>query len=60
MKHIPVVILTNIGSIENMEDAKYHRAYRFLIKSNIIPEEIIQTTTDAIASVSPNKAIKAD
>jgi CheY-like chemotaxis protein len=49
MKKIPVIMLTNAGNIENMETAKYHKAFRFLIKSNIPPEVIIQTTKDALS-----------
>lgn len=55
-KNIPVVVLTNAGNIDNMENAKYHRAYRFLIKSNIVPAEIIRATKDALAAVAPRSS----
>lgn len=47
---VPVIVLTNAGNIDNMENAKYHKAYRFLIKSNIVPAEIVRATKDALAA----------
>lgn len=49
-KHIPVVVLTNAGNIENIETAKYHKVFRFLIKSNIIPDEVVKTAKDAMSA----------
>lgn len=51
-KNIPVIILTNAGNIENIETAKYHKVFRFLIKSNIIPDEIVKTAKDALSAKS--------
>jgi CheY-like chemotaxis protein len=53
-KKIPVVVLTNAGNIENMESAKYHKAFRFLIKSNIIPDEVVKSARDAVGMSRDN------
>ena len=39
---LPVIVLTNAGSSDNMKETKfYNNANDFLIKSNVQPEEII-------------------
>jgi CheY-like chemotaxis protein len=43
-----VIMLTNAGSMQNMDDAKFHSAYQFLIKANTSPEEVIKTVEGAI------------
>lgn len=41
-KHIPVVILTNSGRIENIRDTiRLGDASEFIIKSNITPDQIV-------------------
>jgi CheY-like chemotaxis protein len=52
-KDIPVIVLTNAGNLENMDKAKFYSAYKFFIKSNVPPEEIISTVEEALASRSP-------
>ncbi len=42
-KYLPVIVLTNAGTSDNMKDTKfYDNADDFLIKSNVTPDEIIQ------------------
>ena len=60
-KHIPVIVLTNAGSMDHMEQAKLYSAYRFFVKVNVSPEELIKTVAEGIrnntAPVSlPNQA----
>lgn len=41
-KALPVIILTNAGTVDNIKETKlYNNADVFLIKSNINPEELI-------------------
>ncbi|MBA3723359.1 MAG: response regulator [Candidatus Levybacteria bacterium] len=56
-KNIPVIVLTNAGTIGNMETAKYHKSFRFLIKSNIVPEELIKSVKDAVDSYTSHNVI---
>jgi CheY-like chemotaxis protein len=46
---IPVIILTNAGSVTNMEKARNNFAHKFLIKSNTSPEQVLQIVKDAIS-----------
>lgn len=46
---IPVIILTNAGSMGNMEKARNNFAHKFLIKSNTSPEEVLGIVKDALA-----------
>jgi CheY-like chemotaxis protein len=48
MKTIPVIVLTNAGSVTNMEQAQLYNAFRFFIKSNVSPEEILATVGQAV------------
>ncbi|HSW48052.1 MAG TPA: response regulator [Candidatus Saccharimonadales bacterium] len=42
-KHLPVVVLTNNGEIENIRDTQfYNNAVEFLIKSNVSLEDIVK------------------
>jgi CheY-like chemotaxis protein len=50
-KEIPVIILTNAGSINNMDHAKIYSAYKFLIKTNVTPEEVLSEVKDAVLRV---------
>lgn len=45
---IPVIVLTNVGNLDNMDNAKNFSAFRFFIKSNISPEEIIIAVKEAL------------
>lgn len=46
---LPVIILTNAGSVDNMRDTQfYDKANGFLIKSNTNPEEIIMSIKSLI------------
>lgn len=44
-KHLPVIVLTNAGDIENLEEAHWLNAY-FFIKSNTSLEEIVKSVQD--------------
>lgn len=55
-KTIPVIVLTNAGSIENMDKAKFFSAYKFFIKSNVSPEEIISTVAQVAPLPKPSSA----
>lgn len=46
--HIPVIILTNAGSVGNMEKARNNFAHKFLIKSNTSPEQVIEIVKDTL------------
>ena len=49
LKDIPVVVLTNAGSVENMDETKsYSNTGAFLIKSNVTPDEILGVVRDLI------------
>lgn len=45
---IPVIMLTNAGNIDNMENAHMHNTVNFFIKSNVVPPEIIQGVKAAL------------
>lgn len=47
-KKIPVIVLTNAGDISNMDKAKFYSTYKFFIKSNVQPEEIIKAVDEAL------------
>lgn len=47
-KKIPVIILTNAGNIPNMDKAQYFSTYKFFIKSNITPEELLAAIKAAL------------
>jgi len=47
-RKIPVIVLTNAGNIENMDKAKFYNAFKFMIKSNVAPEEILKTVEEAL------------
>lgn len=57
-KKIPVIVLTNAGDLNNMDKAKFYSTYKFLIKSNVAPEEILKEVNDAIQStVNTNQVL---
>ena len=47
-KKIPVIVLTNAGDLNNMDKAKFYSTYKFFIKSNVAPEEILQAVKEAL------------
>jgi DNA-binding response OmpR family regulator len=48
-KTLPVIILTNAGSINNMEETTlYYNVKSFLIKSNITPDELSKAVKELI------------
>ena len=54
---IPVIMLTNAGSINNMEQAKYNLVYSFLIKSNVSPEEVIKIIIQLFTGRKPTSLL---
>jgi len=52
---IPVIVLTNAGNIKNMENAEFYSAYKFLIKSNVSPDEVLKVVVEALTN--PNKRV---
>ncbi len=46
---IPVIILTNAGSMGNMEKARNNFAHKFLIKANTSPDEVLGIVKDALS-----------
>lgn len=55
---IPVVMLTNAGSVNNMEQAKYNLVYSFLIKSNISPDEVLKLIKQLFTNRTPSSLLK--
>jgi CheY-like chemotaxis protein len=49
-KKIPVIILTNAGNINNMDTAKYFAVYKFFIKSNVSPGELLNAVSEALGT----------
>ncbi|SRR6266568_1895895 len=48
-KHLPVVVLTNAGDVENIKQTKqYDNASAFLIKSNINPDDVVQLVNELL------------
>lgn len=48
-KGIPVIMLTNVGTIQNMEKAKsQYGVFQFLIKVNVTADDIIRAVSDAV------------
>lgn len=41
-KHLPVMVLTNAGDVDNLQEAHFQNAY-FFIKSNVTLEEIVKS-----------------
>jgi CheY-like chemotaxis protein len=51
---IPVLILTNAGSMSNMEQARINSAFGFLIKANSSPEEVLQKVKEPLIGKTPH------
>jgi CheY-like chemotaxis protein len=49
---IPIIFLTNAGSVNNMDQAKFNKAVDFLIKSNTPPEVVILKVRETLRSKS--------
>jgi|SRR3989344_1820373 len=50
LKHIPVVILSNLGQVSDVEKGMSLGAFRYIVKASIIPDEIIPHLVSAINS----------
>lgn len=50
---VPVIVLTNAGDVKNMERAQFYSSYKFYVKSNVTPEEILKTLKEAIHVTQP-------
>jgi len=48
-KDVPVILLSNLGSKENLERSKQLGAYNFLIKATVSLDQIIKETQKAIS-----------
>ena len=55
-KDIPIIILTNAGSVENIKQAGYYNVFTFLIKINISPEEILRIIRQALLGRPPSSS----
>ena len=55
-KNIPVIVLTNAGNLNNMDTAKLYSAYKFLIKCNITPADVINTVSEALKATAYKSA----
>jgi len=51
IKNTPVILLSNLGSKENLEKSKQLGAYNFMIKATVSLDQIIKEAQKAIASV---------
>ncbi|OGI95370.1 hypothetical protein A2917_02275 [Candidatus Nomurabacteria bacterium RIFCSPLOWO2_01_FULL_42_17] len=49
-KHIPVILLSNLGQESDIEKGKSLGAVRFMIKATVTPNEIIDQITEILAS----------
>lgn len=48
-KEIPVLVLTNAGDIESMNETKtYYNAIDFLIKSNVNPDDVVEKVKSVV------------
>lgn len=56
-KDIPIIILTNAGSVENMKQAGYYNVFTFLIKINVGPDEIIKILRQALLGRRPSSTL---
>ncbi|MFA6536643.1 MAG: response regulator [Candidatus Paceibacterota bacterium] len=50
-KAIPVILLSNLGSKENLEKSQKFGAYNFMIKATVSLDQIIKEATKAISSI---------
>ena len=55
LKDVPVIILSNLGSPEDIERGMRLGATNYLIKASIVPDEIIDHLVEAFAKVSGGK-----
>lgn len=58
MKHIPVILLSNLGQASDIEKGKNLGAVRFLVKATVTPDEIIDQIKEVLAESKP-PALKA-
>lgn len=48
LKKIPVIVLTNVGNMDTLDQLKIYSVYKFYIKANVAPEDLIQSVRDAV------------
>jgi CheY-like chemotaxis protein len=58
LKHIPVIVASNLGQKEDSDKAMAMGASGFIIKSNTSPDEIVQRITEAIATAETSSAAR--
>jgi CheY-like chemotaxis protein len=56
-KDIPIIILTNAGSVENIKQASYYNVFTFLIKINVSPEEILKIMRQSLLGRRPSSTL---
>ena len=56
-KDIPIIILTNAGSVENIKQASYYNVFTFLIKINVAPEDILKILRQSLLGRRPSSAL---
>jgi DNA-binding response OmpR family regulator len=49
IKHIPVILLSNLGQTSDIEKGKNLGAVRFLVKATVTPDEIIEQIKEVLA-----------
>ncbi len=52
-KHIPVIIFSNLGARAEIEAGIAHGATSYLVKSNTLPGELVETISKELDIVSP-------
>ena len=57
LKHIPVVMLTNLGGEDDAKRGLELGAVTYLVKSEYTPKEIVEKMKEIIAGYSRNKAV---
>ncbi len=50
LKNIPVIILSNFGSLKEIQRGMSLGAYRYLVKASVLPSDIVSSVKSAITS----------
>jgi len=50
LKKVPVIILSNLGQLSDIEKGMDRGAFRYIVKASIVPEEIIKHIESAVSS----------
>lgn len=58
-KHIPVIIFSNLGTRTEVEAGLARGAHSYLIKSNTLPGELVETIAKVLGIVLPPEANRA-